>query len=316
MEFNETAEVACANRFTNSFSLALLLLALPCHLLILKILIFNFRFDSSRHIILCCLSVSDSLQMIASSFFAIVVLIGRFEDRTSLCVGLRYMTIFISVMTFIVSSLTLVALSVERYIACFHSYRIHEWLTSKRVITALIVFWVSGTIGGGFSCIQDSNSRDQFALLNSSYLEVILMTTAIPVSAILVIVQSMLLYLSRKKLRGIQPTSTSSSSQDDENSLMKRQVKIAVVAGAVVLSYLICSLPGMFLVIYRRIGHSRGKEKSLKIAAIGLGSLNTLLNPFIYGLGMLDTRKEIWKELRKIRNTLLSKFGMRDDLDA
>ena len=316
MGSNETAVVPCGNSVTSSFALVLLLLALPFHLLILKILVFNLRFDSPRHIILCCLSVSDALQVIFSSFLAIVVLIGRIEERTSSCVGLRYVVVFISMLTYIVSSTTLVALSIERYIACFHAYRIHEWLTSKRVITALTVFWVCGIIGGGIACIQDPDGRGQFVLLSSNYWGIIAMAVAFPVSAILVVIQSMLFYLSRKKLRGIQPTITSCSSQDDENIVMKKQLKVAFVAGAVVVSYLTCSFPAVCLAIYRRSSHSKVSQKSWAVAAICLAMLNTLLNPFIYGLGMQDTRHEVWKELRKIRNTVLLKLAMRDELDS
>ena len=313
---NETAAIPCGNSSTGRVSLAVLLLALPFHLLILKILAFNFRFDNPRHIILCCLSVSDSLQMIFSSFLSFVFLARHVEERSNLCVGLRNVGMFLIALTYTVSSLTLVALSVERYIACFHAYRIREWFTNKRVITVLILFWMCGIIGGGVACIQDPSRREQFILLSSSYFGIVLMAVTFPVSAILVVIQSLLFYLSRKKLRFIQPASTPSSNQNDDKILMKKQLKIAAVAGAVVLSYLICSLPGVCLDIYRRSSHSNGNQTLWSIIAISLGMINSLLNPFIYGLGMLDTRQEIWKELRKIRNALLVKFGMRDELEA
>ena len=54
---------------------------------------------------------------------------------------------------------------------------------------------------------------------------------------------------------------------------------------------------------------------ALKVGA-ALILVNTLLNPFIYGFGMVDIREAIIKELKKMKNAILLKLGLRDEFDT
>ena len=311
---NSTSQISCTPNLTGNFAIVLLFLALPFHFLVGKILAFNLRFENPRHIILFCLSVSDSLQISITAFTIIVSKIGDFKNGTLACDGLRYTIYFNSTLTYIVSSLSLVALSIERYIACFHSYRIHELLTNKRIIPTLVAFWICGVIFGGIACIPGSQGNGQPILTTSEYFDDIFVYVTFSVSLVLIVVQSLLYYLSRKKLNRVQPGS--SFSNDNEAEIQrKRQIKVAIVASAVVASYSICMLPGASLIVAHRFAKILVPSFWNRILTISLGMLNTLMNPFIYGLGMVDTREAIIKDLRKIKNFILIKLGLRDELD-
>ena len=311
---NDIAEASCGSQLSGIVAIVLLLLALPFHLLLIKILACNFRFENPRHIILFCLSVSDALQV---SFLALVFAplnIADVKQGTKTCTGLSYAVLFFVSLTFIVSSLTLVALSIERYIACFHSYRAHEWLTNKRVLPALAIIWICGVIGGGVSCIPNPRSEGEVILSKSSNFGIIFITVTLAVSFILLVIQSLLFRLARKKLTIVQPE-CSSPSHESGRALRKRQIKTAMVASVVALSYLICMLPGACITIAKYYAKSTKTTGRTEMLLVGLGMLNTLLNPFIYGFGMLDTRQEIFKDFKKAKNFLMLKLGVRDELD-
>ena len=315
-EDNSTFHHSCWSNFTGDFSIALLIVALPFHLFIMRVLAFNLRFENPRHIILFCLSASDSMQLAVT---ALVILIIKFEDTargTAACKSLRDTLIFTTGLTYIVSSLTLVVLSAERYIACFHSYRVHVWLTRERVIAALSGCWASGAIGGGIAIIPDARESNQVVLKDSWCFRVIFVTITLAVSCILIVVQSMLLWLSRKKFRSIQPSSSSSSISEEVPNVRKRKVQTAVAASIVFLSYSICMLPGALLIIVKSSTENPEASYVTDMSVITLGMLNTVLNPFIYGLGMQDTRRAMLAELKKVKSFFLIKFRLQSEFDA
>ena len=310
---NNATGSSCSPNVTGDFSVPLLFLVLPFHCFIIKILSINLRFESPRHIILLCLSISDCLQIAAVAVLTIVLETGDFVLRTPVCDGLRYTIVFTTSSTHFVSSLTLVALSIERYIACFHSYRVHEWLTNRRVIAALISFWLCGISCGGISAIPGPRSGKKVILTNSAHFGTIFVIITLPVSLMLIAIQSLLFCLSKRKLSRVQPTALPTM-RNKINNIRRRQLKVAVVASIVVLSYLLCMLPGTCLIIIHKFAKSRGSTLLKKLLAISLGMLNTLLNPFIYGLGMLDTRQAILRDLRKLKHYVLLKLGIAEDV--
>ena len=311
---NNTSGLSCSLNFTGNVSFVLLFLGLPFHIFIMKIIAFNLQFANPRHIVLFCLSISDSLQVTVTAIIIVIKMTVDFHNRAHICISLVSTLIFNSTLTYTVSSLTLVALSVERYIACFHSYRIQEWLTNKRIIVTLSVFWVLGIIGGGFACIPDSKETKQIMLANSWFFGTIFITVTLPVSFVLIVIQTMLLCLSRKKLNSLQSTSAVPSNPEETERTRRSQLKGAIVSSIIVLSYLVCMLPGAFLLIINRLTDGPRQSHLTRLFVVALGMLNTLLNPFIYGLGMMDTRKAILKELKRTKMYLLIKLGLRDEL--
>lgn len=306
---------SCRPEGTGNSIVVIVFLALPFHCLMMKVLSINLRFENPRHMILFCLSVSDCFQLVVGSMVSIIMDIGDYEIGTKACDAFRSVLIFTVALGHIVSSLSIVTLSIERYIACFHSYRIHELLTNKRIASTLISFWVCGLTGAGISVIPGERGSERAILSNSIYLERIFVAVALPVSLILNIVQSMLFYLGRKKLARVEPTGLQRS-QDEVERIRKRQMKILIVAAVVVLSYLISTLPVTCLIILNRFAKVTKMTFSSQMVATSLGMLNTLLNPFIYGIGMVDTRHAIKRELIRFKNFMLVKAGVRDELEV
>ena len=304
--------VYCVPDNIPSYGMALLFFVLPVHFLVGKVLAFNLRFENPRHIILICLSASDSIQVTVIALCSVVFKIGEFELTTVSCDVLRYTLIFIGTLTVIVSSLTIVALSIERYIACYHSYRIPELLTNEKIIPTMIAIWICGAIGGGIACIPNWQRRNPTVVSQSAYMDMILTIIGLATSLILMVIQSSLFYLSRKKLTHVQP-GPSFSNQDEEENIRKRQIKVASVASLVVLSYVICMLPFAGMSIAAHL--TEVSVNALKVGAI-LILVNTLLNPFIYGFGTVDIREAIIKELKKMKNAILLKLGLRDEFDT
>ena len=300
--------------FTGNLSIALLFLGLPFHILIIKLLAFDLRFANPRHIILFCLCISDSLQLTVTAITITIKKAMYLQNEVHICMRLVSTIIFNTILTCTVSSLTLVVLSIERYIACFHSYRIQEWLTNKRVIVALTFVWICGVIGGAISCIPDSKQPKKVMLANSRHFRIVYIIVTFPVSFVLIVIQTMLFCLSRKKLNSRRSCSAASSNPDGVQGKRRRQIKGAITSCVIVLSYLICMLPGACFLVINRYGDG-SREGDLKLLfMIALGMLNTLLNPLIYGFGMMDTREAILKELRKIKTLVQTKLRVRNEL--
>lgn len=308
---NSTRIVACAKGFTGNFAIVLLFMALPFHFLTIKVLAFNLRFASSRHIILLCLSVSDCLQVLINCICIVSLKIANLTTESSTCKVIRSTIAFNAALTLIVSSLSLMALSIERYIACFYSYRIHELLTNKRIVGSSIVFWILGFSVGPVAAIPKESGAEEAILIGSAYLGHIVVGTVLPVSALLVIIQLKLFFLSRKKMTRVVP---SMQSEVERKSIFKRQFRVALIASMVILSYIACLLPGACFVILNEFLKMAVPKFSLQMLSIALGMANALLNPFIYGFGMLDTRQAIKRELKRMKNYVLEKIGFYQDI--
>ena len=311
---NSTSGPSCSLNFTGNISFVLLFLGLPFHIFIMKIIVINLRFANPRHIILFCLSISDSLQVAVTVIIMVIKIAVDFHNREHICMRLASTLIFNTSLTHIVSSLTLVALSIERYIACFHSFRVHEWLTNKRIVVTLIIFWIFGVTGGAIACIPDSKETKQVMLANSWYFGTIFVIVTLPVSFILIIIQTKLFRLSRKKLNSIQCTRAVSSNPEEVERTRRNQLKGAIVSSIIVLSYLVCMLPGACLLIMNRLADDPRQSNLTRLFMVALGMLNTLLNPFIYGFGMMDMREAMLKELKRAKMYVLIKLGLLDEL--
>ena len=68
------------------------------------------------------------------------------------------------------------------------------------------------------------------------------------------------------------------------------------------------------MLIMNRVADDPRQSNLTRLFMVALGMLNTLLNPFIYGFGMMDTREAMLKELKKAKMYLLIKLGLRDEL--
>ena len=291
---------SCQQSETGNFVVALVFLAIPFHAMILYTLAKDAQLCLPRHKILLCLSISHGL-MITVTFMCIAIMkVFVLTTNGGTCLVLRKIVQFNASATMVVSSITLVTLSAERYVACIHGLRLHEIFTDQRIIIILSGTWFIGITCGIFIAVTSKTSDSKKAILgDSANLKILASAVALPTSLLLLVVQTRLFLVSRGKIKASAKTK-STFVQVDQRDSRKRQMKVAVVAGMVVLSYAICSIPASCIVIVDQMSNGI-KYPALNKSVIVLWMANTLLDPFIYGIGMQDMRRSLLRQLKKIR---------------
>ncbi|XP_065056146.1 melanocortin receptor 5-like [Rhopilema esculentum] len=301
MAVNNITVYSCKENQTGiNLALVLVFLAIPFHVMILFTLAKDAQLCLPRHKILFCLSISHGLMIAVTSICTSIMNIFALTANSGTCMVLRKIVQFNGSTTMVVSSLTLIALSVERYVACIHGLRLHAIFTEQRVIGILSGNWFIGISCGIFISVTSGTSDSKKAVLSdATNLKILATAVALPTSLLLLVVQARLFLVSRAKIKASEQTE-SAFVQVDHRASRKRQMKVAVVAGMVVLSYAICSIPASCLVIVDQMRKEKNYPVLNKIS-VNLWMTNTLLDPFIYGIGMQDMRKALLRQLRKIR---------------
>ena len=281
-----------------------LFLVLPFHIFIAKILVKDLRLFLPRHKILFSLSVSDCLMISISAIIGLFSRMFQLETGTSACTVLRRTSLFNASLTVLVSSFTLVALSVERYIACVHSFRLHQWLTDFRVNCALVLIWVLGASLGVYTAYCDDNDNTELVVGEAKNFQVVFTVTVFITSAIITWVQVTLFRFSRAKMSQVQQ-GPEFGRVAEINDLRRRQIKVAVVSAVLILAYGICMLPCASLFLFHLAGKHTISPVSQTVTIV-FGMTNNLLDPYIYGLGVYDTRRAIIKNIKWIRSSIFS----------
>ena len=294
-------EYSCLPESTGNFSLMLICLGIPFHVLIAKILAKDLELTLPRHKILFCLSLSDGLQISIVALFYPFIRAFHLTTTSNTCIVLRKIILFSSIVTVVVSSLSLVALSIERYIACVHSFRLYEVLTNRRICAALTVFWFSGTVLGIYAIFSDDISNKETIVGETKSFHIIASSVITLTTIVIAVVQASLFQLSRKKMSQVSPSSAFGS-EAEYSELRKKQVKVAFIAGIVVLTYIVCMVP-MSSVFILEACKVITVSKSMRANVILFGMTNTLFDPFIYGIGILDTRRAIKRHIRALATT-------------
>ncbi len=291
-------EVKCARKEATLYSSAIALLASPVYILMLKILIYRFRLRLPRDKILLSLTVSDSIQIVIVA----VLQLSVFDDTVDSigCQIIRKVGEFTVVLTVVSSSGSILLLSWERYMACVHCLRFYKIVTHEKVNRMLCGVWalafVCGFLEKGRYEANISSSVMPFPETDT----IIYVITVLSTSTVLVVVQVRLYLLSYRKTKD-NPSGITFGKKAEENDYRKTQFKIAIVASAIVLLYMICMCPLAIYLISAGF-KSRDDNSATKIASIMLILINALMNPFVYGLGMADARKAIKKELKEIKS--------------
>eukprot|EP00795_Rhopilema_esculentum_P016810 gene16810-8274_t len=294
----------CVQEAAGASSAVSLFLVVPFHIFIAKILVKDLRLFLPRHKILFSLSVSDCWLIGLSAIISLLSKIFQLETGASACTVLRKTFLFNATLMVFVSSFSLVALSVERYIACVHSFRLHQWLTDFRVNCALVLIWVLGASLGVYTAYCDDNRNTELIVGEATNFQVVVTVTVFITSTIITWVQITLFRLSRAKMSQVQQGSEFGRNAEVKD-LRRRQIKVAVVSAILILAYGICMLPVAFLFFL----HLTGKHFSVRsqTVAIVFGMMNNLMDPYIYGLGVCDTRRAIMKNIKWIRSFIFSR---------
>ena len=193
----------------------------------------------------------------------------------------RNIAAFTIMLTITVSSFTTVLLAVERYIACVHSFRLHRIMNEKNALAILAFIWLSGLF-----CATATVIRNQAVATFMVFDEDIVSKCVIS----FVIILSTL--VRPRRIFG---------KEAELIDYVKRQIKIAVVAGIVAFAFAVCMLPTGCLFLYDVISGILTSE-SLRSKVSALTFANTIVNPMIYGFGIADTRRSLIKTLKTIFN--------------
>ena len=293
-------EYRCIPASTGNFSLILICLALPFHVLISKILAKDLKLILPRHKILFCLSISDGLQIAVTALLTLLMRAFNLTTASITCIVFRKLVLFNSVVTIIVSSLALVALSIERYIACVYSFYLYQILTNRRIYLMLAIFWALGAVLGIYTVLSDDLSNKRTIVGETEMFQIIATIFIIVTTIIITGVQVSLFKLSWSKMSKVCP-SGAYGSEAEYSELWKKQIKVAVVAGLVVLAYIVCMAP-LSIVFTLELCKVFTVSPSLRTNAVAFAMANTLLDPYIYGIGIVDTRRAIKKHIMGVVN--------------
>ena len=297
---NSTDVLNCVQTRLGISFIIVICIILPFHVLMIKVLLIDLRLALPRHMITLSLSISDFLQIFVSFLCMGIMLIFNLRRAVGACDILRFIMFFNFAMTLVVSSLSLIALSLERYVACIHCFRLHEIFTRNRTILGISFIWIVGVIAGIATVAIATKSKYKLILDGNYLMKILAVVIAFPTIFLLACIQYRLLAFSRSKLRRVNP-GTMTGSELEMADMRKKQMKISFVASIVVLAYVISMLPVGCLSLVELIN---GNISSPNISAFlkGLSIVNNFADPYIYGLGTVDTRKAILKNLKRIKN--------------
>ncbi len=301
---NDTIVVyECVIEHASIVPIILAMLATPIHIMMLKILIQRLKLKYPRHIILLSLSISDNIQLIITALLHVFSILLHLRTDSQACQITRKILETVVVVTFYASTGSILGLSFERYVACVHCFRVHELVTDKLVKRLLLGVWAFGLVMAFGDPESYKSNLTQYVLHQSITRRYMYTITVIVTTIILLYVQIRLYLLSHKKIfRVIKVHPVGSFTERAEAvSTRKRQWKLSIVASAVVAMFVISMCP---VTIYNIISGFRDTQEYSRVKPILLliAMLNTLANPFVYGLGMTDTREAIKEELIAIKN--------------
>eukprot|EP00794_Sanderia_malayensis_P010184 gene10184-11230_t len=304
---NDTASTNqhdCIRIESGKFIIALAMVSFPIQILLIKVLFWKSRLTLPRHMILASLTISDFIQV---NFGALIIASGRiFDPKTKSwsCQLHRKLMEISCVVTVVTASGSILALCLERYIACVHCFRVHQIFSEQRVKRLLYTIWISGIIAGFVDYKRYIPNYTLVLLPLTSTFSIIYFISVLPTSVILLILQTRLYLLSMRKLK-VEPANNFGA-QAEAKDLIRRQLKLAICASFVAILYIVCMCPLAFYIM-----HTGFKEvndaSAFRSGSIFIAAINTLVDPFLYGIGMADTRREMKRELKSLNNYIFCK---------
>ena len=301
MESNNSIHIqTCIPSSVANFVSGVTVITLPFHVLIIKVLIVDLRLALPRHNTMLCLSVSDALQVFMLFLSMAIPNIFSFSRASVGCDISRNILYFTLALTLVVSSLSTIALSVERYVACIHSFHLHRIFTRERMMYGAVLVWTLGLICGAVTVTLTLTAKMGLSISENDFMKTITVLFIIPTSILICIIQCRLLIFSRKKLAQVA-NGAQFGCEAEIADFRKKQVKVAFVASIVVVAYIVCMLPMGCLSLYELIFGSISNY-SLKSTLEKLLMVNNFADPFIYGIGTVDARRASLKSLKKMRD--------------
>ena len=302
---NETNIMGCSVPNIALFmGVFLTIFVLPIHLLMIKILYKVCEMTLPRHKIMMSLTISDALQIFT---ITVLMICNKISKETSYYdVACKYnhaIIIFFGTVTLFVSSMSIVSLSIERYITCIYSLHVYHILTTTRISIAIAIQWAMGIVIGVISaCLHLTSERPQ-ALLESSTNIPVSVFIILPSATVITVIQLRLFLFSRSKLDRVRPVNAFGN-QAEMTDFRKRQLKITFIASIVAIAYIVCMFPMAIFYAYEW-QHGIIMDNNFKSVFASLVMVNTLIDPFIYGIGIQETRKLMLKNMKEAKDLLL-----------
>ena len=306
MANGESSEVQrCFQFHAKGYQYLILLLVLPFHILLMKVLVKDLGFQMPRHIIMFSMSMSDLIQLLFVCICHFIASVSKSGSDTTLCHAMLETTLFVGTLTIVVSSLGVIAMSLERYIACIHSFHIHCIFTHERVVYDSIIQWVIGAILATIEVLTNNATRMATVTFTSAGKVFYIIFTFAAAIAVCVI-QLRLFFFAKTKLKRVNPTGAFGV-QLELADYRKKHIKVALVSGIVAIGFVVCMLPMSFMFLYEIINDTTASASARKVC-LAFVSSNWLVEPFIYGIGSADTRKMILQNLKKAKQYIMSKL--------
>ena len=303
---NQTLLRCSAGEAPLSIAIILLLLFLPLHLLVAKILCIDAQLALPHHKIMLSVTTSDSMQLFIVAIYIIVDnVLSSISNEAILCSMVHIsntVMLFFGVITLTASSLGIVTMSIERYISCIYSFYIHQIMTTKRVIMAVCTQWTIAVSCAVLAvAIQDKSNSTIPPVTNSPISKYLTVVTVIPSAIVIIVLQLRLFFFSRSKIVRVDVVGAFGNRAGLADS-RKRQLKATFATSIVAIAYVACMLPVAILFAFE-IQHGEHLSKSAQFIK-RLALLNNLADPIVYGIGIADTRKQIWKNIKAAKNYL------------
>ena len=300
---NSTVTHDCIDEKTGTYRIILIFIVLPLHIILIKVIAKDFQFNLPRHSILFSLSLADATLVCGLCISGLVDATTTLRLHSTGCLIYRAYIVFIVSSTFVMSSLSITALSIERYISCVHSFHLHEILTDSRVRYCSIFGWVFSFSMGILTAA--SIRYDDIALIPiPSPIHYVVPLVAIPLSTAIFIIQVRLYLFSREKINSVIPAGAFGAELELAH-YRKKHFKVAFMASIVALVFYVCVIPLTVIFLYELLS-GRYISAPVRQFFIGLSFWNSFADPFIYGFGMADTRKMILRDLRRVKQYLCS----------
>ena len=240
-------------------------------------------------ILLLSLAVSDLGVGVLSEPFYIWLLVRWSRQNLPSCIAFN--VLFFPVRLFSITSyLTVVTISIERFLAIHLHLRYQELVTHKRAVAVVISIWMFTFF---FCSMYFSHSSIVSATFPFIGLACILATTIIYWKIYLVLRRH------KEQLKALQPQETQVAQNRNVVNFASRK-KSVVGLFYVYLVFLICYLPRFVILAARVIQGPNLAVKKSTIYSWTLVFLNSSLNPVIYCWKMRNIRHAIMKILRDI----------------
>ena len=187
------------------------------------------------------------------------------------------------------SSLGVLVVSIERFLAVHLHLRYQELVTHKRVVYMVISIWVYSTFVSLTTLWGLRGTRDAIGLASAA------------IAFILILICYIKIYLTvRRHKNQIQSMQIQGEAQSDEIKKFAALIKSTISIFYVNLVFAICHLPFQICSVGFRIYGSSTTLKKFNLLSLTLIFLNSSLNPVIYCWKMRHVRHAIIDILRKM----------------